>query len=422
MSNLNLITQTISKTDCVIIGAGVIGLACAKLVASRGLETLILEKNAHFGMETSSRNSEVIHAGIYYSNHSLKAKLCVKGKRLLYDYLTERSIPFKQCGKLIVATTEIALLELHTIREKALRNGVTDLCILDPISVRSLEPEIHCLAALYSPSTGIIDSHTYMLNLLADAENAGASLIPNCTVNSGMCSSQTLNNNHHHRITLITNQGVIQTKTLINAGGLYSIDIIKKIDGFPKNLIPTAYFAKGNYFKLNGSLKPFSRLIYPIPEMGGLGVHATIDLHNNVRFGPDVEWLHEDSNNEEKDAGNFESQSVNINQNTRINHSYVPNNYQVDPLRSVKFYDLIRRYYPNLPDNSLIPDYSGIRPKLSHPTKPTSTTTVMNSDDFMIQSVEEHGVQGLVNLLGIESPGLTASLAIARYVNTKLKV
>ncbi|AZO29105.1 MULTISPECIES: NAD(P)/FAD-dependent oxidoreductase [unclassified Mesorhizobium] len=362
------------QVDCVIVGAGVIGLAVARSFAAKGLDTLILEATEAVGTGTSSRNSEVIHAGIYYSERSLKARLCVTGRDMLYRYCTERSIPHERCGKLILATDEAQEPVLATIRANAAACGVSDLRFLSAAETRALEPALHCTQALFSPSTGIVDSHALMLALRGDAEEKGAMLSFNTQVVSGYIEAG--------RIVLqttdtATGEGFeIATSRLVNAAGLGAVALAGSLKGFDRQFLPTLRYAKGNYFSVAGRA-PFSRLVYPVPEPGGLGVHLTLDLGGAARFGPDVEWT------ETLD-------------------------YRVDPARGERFYDAIRKYWPGLADGSLQPAYSGIRPKLSGPGEPNS--------DFVIQDAATHGVEGVVNLFGFESPGLTSCMATAQHV------
>ncbi len=357
--------------DTIVIGAGVIGLATARALALAGRDVLILEKAESFGTETSSRNSEVIHAGIYYPKDSLMARFCVAGRRALYDYLRERGLPHARCGKLIVATDADELDKLAGIRARAAANGVEDMRLLTTAEARALEPALACTGALLSPSTGLIDSHAYMLSLLGDAENAGATLVCHAPVPGGRVVDGGFE---------VDVGGAepmrLGCRLLVNCAGLHAPALARALEGMPPGLVPPAFFAKGNYFTLTGR-SPFSRLIYPVPVPGGLGTHLTLDLAGQARFGPDVEWVE------------------------RID-------YAVDPRRSEGFYAAIRRYWPGLPDGALQPGYSGIRPKIVPPGAP--------GQDFVIQGPREHGVPGLVNLFGIESPGLTASLAIASQV------
>ena len=359
------------KVDCVVIGAGVIGLAVARRLAQAGREVIVLETAEGVGTGTSSRNSEVIHAGIYYRAGSLMAQMCVGGRRALYEYCSDHGIPHRNCGKLIVATGPQETAKLQSIRAHAEANGVHDLQILSGDAARALEPALCCEAALLSPSTGIIDSHAYMLALRGDAEDAGAF----CAFHTPLLRARA----QAGRIELDAGGDAptsLECRLLVNAAGLGAPAVARSIDGMPIELIPPAYFAKGNYFSCT-SRAPFSRLIYPVPEPGGLGVHLTLDMAGQARFGPDVEWV----------------ETI---------------DYTVDPARAERFYPAIRRYWPTLPDGALIPGYSGIRPKIVPPA--------VAAQDFLIQGPRDHGVAGLINLFGIESPGLTSSLAIADHV------
>ena len=363
-------TDQIEKTGAIVIGAGVVGLACARALAGAGFETIILERHAAFGQETSSRNSEVIHAGLYYPSHSLKAGLCVDGSRRLYEYAAARGIAHNRCGKLIVATQRQQEERLHALHDQAGRNGLCDTRLLTAQQALALEPQLCCVAALHSPSTGIISAHALMLALLGDAEAGGAVLSLNSEVLAGE-----VHPSQGNRL-LVDSQGEtmwLAADVIINAAGLSAVALAGRIEGYPQALLPEAFFAKGNYYALSGRA-PFSRLIYPVPEPGGLGVHLTLDLAGQARFGPDVEWI------ETLD-------------------------YTVDPRRADGFYAEVRKYWPELPDHSLVPAYCGIRPKISGRQAPNA--------DFLIQGPESHGVPGLINLFGIESPGLTACLSIA---------
>jgi len=359
------------KVECVVIGAGVIGLAVARRLAQAGREVIILEAAEGIGTVTSSRNSEVIHAGIYYPSGSLMARMCVSGKGALYEYCRDHDIPHRNCGKLIVATTAKETEELHSIKAHAEANGVLDLKTLSGVDARALEPALNCDAALLSPSTGIIDSHTYMLALRGEAEEAGAVCAFHTPLLHARAAEQRIEINAGGSAPMS-----LYCRLLVNAAGLNAPAVARSIEGMPMELIPQAYFAKGNYFSCSARA-PFSHLIYPVPEPGGLGVHLTLDMAGQARFGPDVEWV------EQID-------------------------YAVDPARAERFYPAIRRYWPTLPDGALMPSYSGIRPKIVPPA--------VAVQDFVIQGPRDHGVCGLINLFGIESPGLTASLAIANYV------
>jgi L-2-hydroxyglutarate oxidase LhgO len=359
------------EVDCVVVGAGVIGLAVARALAQAGREVVVLDAADGIGTETSSRNSEVIHAGIYYAAGSLMARSCVAGKHLLYAYCRERGIPHRNCGKLIVATDAEEAGRLAGIQARAAANGVPDLRLLTRAEALAMEPALSCTAALHSPSTGIVDSHAFMLALQGDAEHAGAVFAFHAPIVSGRARPGGM------EIEVAGEEPMrLLCRTLINSAGLHAPRLARSIEDMPAALIPPAYFAKGNYFTLTGR-SPFSRLIYPVPVPGGLGTHLTIDLGGQARFGPDVEWVDSIA-------------------------------YEVDPRRGESFYAAIRRWWPALPDGALAPGYAGIRPKTVPPGAP--------AQDFHVQGPREHGVPGLVNLFGIESPGLTAALALAELV------
>ncbi|MBW8269476.1 NAD(P)/FAD-dependent oxidoreductase [Caldovatus aquaticus] len=360
------------SVECVVAGAGVVGLAVARALALAGREVLVLEAAEGIGTETSSRNSEVIHAGIYYAPGSLMARTCVAGKRMLYAYCAERGIPHRNCGKLIVATSEEEAGRLEAIRARAAANGVDDLRLTAAAEARAMEPALRCTAALLSPSTGIVDSHAFMLALQGDAEGAGAVFAFRAPVEGGRVGED--------GIALRvggTEPMALRCRLLVNCAGLHAPRLARALEGMPAAQVPREYFAKGNYFTLSGVRAPFSRLIYPVPVPGGLGTHLTLDLAGQARFGPDVEWVE------------------------RLD-------YAVDPRRAESFYAAIRRWWPELPDGALQPGYAGIRPKIVPPGAPPQ--------DFVVQGRAAHGVPGLVNLFGIESPGLTASLALAEHV------
>jgi L-2-hydroxyglutarate oxidase LhgO len=357
--------------ECVVVGAGVVGLAVARALALAGREVVILDAADAIGTETSSRNSEVIHAGIYYPTGSLKAELCVAGKHALYAYCDARGIPYRRCTKLIVATRSEQIAQLEKIQAQASANGVDDLVLISGAEARRIEPLLSCDAALVSPSTGIVDSHALMLAYQGDAENCGAALAVLSPVRGGA----------------VRNDGIeldiggaepmrLRARMVVNAAGLGAQALAGAIEGFDRRHVPALHYAKGNYFSLTGK-SPFSRLVYPVPEPGGLGVHISIDLAGQARFGPDVEWIDSIA-------------------------------YDVDPRRADKFYAEVRRYWPGLRDGALQPAYAGIRPKLGPAGTPAA--------DFVIQGPDVHGVAGLVNLFGIESPGLTASPAIGARV------
>ncbi len=354
--------------ETIVIGAGVIGLAIARECARRGQEVLVLERHGHFGEETSSRNSEVIHAGIYYPKDTLKARFCVEGKKKLYEYCESHGVPHKNLGKLIVATSDEELTTLSAIRQKAADNGVEDLSWISKTELKAMEPELSCKGALLSPSTGIIDTHQYMLALVGDIETAGGFIAYNSAF------SRAEHRGGHYLVQ--AGENTLTCRNLINSAGLGAQAAAQNIDGLSADHIPTRYLTKGNYYTMNAK-SPFKRLIYPVPQSASLGVHVTLDLGGQIRFGPDQEWI------EEID-------------------------YNVNPNRADAFYEAIRKYWPALPDDSLIPAYSGIRPKIQSPTDPHK--------DFYISGPSDHGLPGLVNLYGMESPGLTSSLAIGAYV------
>ena len=359
------------NVDCVVIGAGVVGLACARALAADHREVLVLEREAAFGTGISARNSEVIHAGLYYPPGSLKARLCVEGRDALYRYCAERGIAHARCGKLVVAPAPDQLPALEQLRTRAVANGVPDLVLLDQARVLQLEPELHAHAALLSPSTGIVDSHGLMLALLGDAERDGALLALGSPVTGGRSTDEGI---------ILWIGGAqpmeIRARWVINAAGLDAVDLGHRIEGPDPAGLPQAWFARGVYFTLTGKA-PFSRLIYPIPEPGGLGVHLTLDLGGQAKFGPDVEWIN---------APDF----------------------HVAPERADAFYHAIRHWWPGLQDGRLTPAYAGVRPKIAGPGMPDA--------DFRIDGPAGHGIDGLIHLFGIESPGLTASLAIGRHV------
>ena len=359
------------QVDTVVIGAGVVGLAVARALAMAGREVIVLEAENAIGTHTSSRNSEVIHAGIYYPKGSLKARLCVAGRQQLYAYCADHGVSHKRCGKLIVATSPTQIAQLDKILAQGRANGVTDLAPVDLARVRDMEPAVHCVAALHSPSTGIIDSHGLMLAYQGDAEAHGAMLAFTGPVSGGRVQDDGI-------LLEVGGEQPMQllARRVVNSAGLHAPKVAASLEGFPPAHVPPSYYCKGNYYSLAGRA-PFSRLIYPIPEAAGLGVHVTLDLAGQARFGPDVEWI------------------------DKID-------YTVDPQRAEKFYAAIRSYWPDLKDGALSPGYSGIRPKIQAPSEPAR--------DFMIEGPRDHGVPGLVNLFGIESPGLTASLALGDLV------
>ena len=366
--------DSVDCVDAVVIGAGVVGLAVARALALNpkfaGKELLVLEAANAIGTGTSSRNSEVIHAGIYYPQGSHKAKLCVQGKVMLYGYCVERGIDHKRCGKLIVATNQSQVAQLQGIITNAAANGVHDLVLLTRGQARELEPQLECLAAVHSPSTGIVDSHALMLSLQGDFENAGGLTVLNSAVASVFIDKDA--------IKIIMTDGVeIHTKTLVNAAGLSAPLLARSMQGLDAKFVPQEYHVKGNYFTLSGK-SPFSRLIYPVPEAAGLGVHLTLDMGGQAKFGPDVEWVNS------------------------------ADDLAVNPARGDAFYAEVRKYWPQLQDGALVAGYAGMRPKINAPSEAAA--------DFMIQGPKDHGIAGLVNLFGIESPGLTSSMAIGQRV------
>jgi L-2-hydroxyglutarate oxidase LhgO len=359
------------SVECLVIGAGVVGLAIARALARSGREVVVLESERVIGSGASSRNSEVIHAGIYYPSGLYKTRLCVEGKAKLYAFCRDFGVPHRRCGKILVATTENEVGHLAAIKARAEANGVADLTWLDGLEARALEPALAARRALLSPSTGIIDSHAFMLALEGDAERHGAMLALETPVVSGRAAARAL-----IMETGGANPTEIAANVVVNSAGLGAQALARSIAGMPRGKIPPLHLAKGNYFSLTPP-SPFSHLIYPIPTPGGLGVHLTLDMSGRARFGPDVEWI----------------DSV---------------DYAVDPRRGDAFYAAVRSYWPDLPDGALQPDYSGVRPKIERPGG--------SNTDFLIQDQRSHGVAGLINLFGIESPGLTSSLAIAEWV------
>ena len=363
--------QMTDRIDCAVIGAGVVGLAVARALARAGREVVVLEAAEAIGTQTSSRNSEVIHAGIYYPIGSLKARLCVKGRDMLYAYLGEHGIEHRRCGKLIIATNDEETTLLRGLLKTGRKNGVGDLEWLDAAAVRGLEPSLRCRAALRSPSTGILDSHAFMLSLRGEAEGGGAAFAFHSPVDGGWVDGG--------RVILAVGGADpmrLSCRLAVNCAGLGAQNFAAAFEGLAGESIPPLHLAKGSYFFLSGKA-PFGHLIYPVPGAASLGIHYTRDLSGQGRFGPDVEWV------EEID-------------------------YIVDHGRAGGFYEAIRRYWPDLKDGALRPGYSGIRPKIQIPGEAPA--------DFVIQGPAAHGVKGLINLFGIESPGLTAALAIAEEV------
>lgn len=362
------------KVDGVVIGAGVVGLAVARALIQKAptgsREWLVLESADAIGTGTSSRNSEVIHAGIYYPQGSLKAMLCVQGRDMLYSYASERAVPHSRCGKLIVATHDSQRAALEGILKKAYANGVTDVQMLTAQQAQVMEPQLSCVAALHSPSTGIVDSHGLMLSLQGDFENAGGIVALNSPVVGAVCRDDGI-------VVQMQDGSELLAQTVVNAAGLTAPGLAQRFVGLAAQHVPPAYFAKGNYFTLSGK-SPFSRLIYPVPEAAGLGVHLTLDLGGQAKFGPDVQWVEG------------------------------PDDLVVSTAHEQAFYSEVRKYWPALSEGALQPGYAGIRPKISGPNEAAA--------DFCIQGPADHGVKGLVNLFGIESPGLTSSLAIGEAV------
>ena len=365
----------IDQVNTIIVGAGVVGLSIAREMALAGNDVIVLEEKHAIGTGVSSRNSEVIHAGIYYPAGSLKAQLCRPGRDAIYTYCETRGIAHKRVGKLIVATNENELKDLYRIKLNAEKNQVKDLKLLDSHQASTIEPALKCSGALLSPSTGIIDSHSYMLALQGDAESLGAVVALSSPFDSGTLTDDCITIRIGGADPLS-----IKCRHFINAAGLKAQSVAFNLEGFPVKHIPPLFYAKGNYFTLSGK-SPFQKLIYPVPSHAGLGIHSTIDLAGQTKFGPDVQWL------ENPD-------------------------YTVESNRADNFYVAIRRYWPKLPNNSLQPGYSGIRPKLVAKDSPQG--------DWKIEGPEHHGIDGIVNLFGIESPGLTSSLSIAKYVSELL--
>jgi L-2-hydroxyglutarate oxidase LhgO len=359
--------------DVVVIGAGVVGLACAKYFVERGSSTLVVDSEVSFGKGTSSRNSEVIHAGIYYARSSNKARLCVRGKHLLYEYCEERKIPNQKIGKWIVAQTEAQAQKLFQLKQAGIYNGVADLQFLCANAISTGEPDLKATEVLYSPSTGILDSHLYMQSLVNDVESGGGLIV----YKTLFLGAEVMPYGFLMRLGGVE-PSTVKSRYLINAAGLQAVSVSKKIHGLPSAKVPNACFAKGNYFSYMGRV-PFKHLIYPVPETGGLGIHLTLDMGGQARFGPDVEWVDQID-------------------------------YEVNEQSKQNFAQAIKSYWPCCDVTKLAPAYSGIRPKLGTPES--------FSSDFLIQTDRDHGVNGLVNLFGIESPGLTASLAIAEEVSS----
>jgi len=371
----------LEQLDCVVVGAGVVGLAVARALALCGREVVVLEAASAIGTGTSSRNSEVIHAGLYYPPGSLKARLCVRGKALLYDYCATHGVAHRRCGKLIVATEAAQEGALAALQARGQACGVDDLQWLSAAQAVALEPALRCTAAVHSPSTGLIDSHGLMLALQGDAEDHGAML----ALHSPLLAARVVVDGFQLDVGGAEPM-TLQARCVISSAGLHAVALAARFEGLAALHLPAAHWARGHYFALPGR-PAFSRLIYPMPNEAGLGVHVTLDLGGQMRFGPDVQWVSMTALGDE--------------------------DYRVDPQRAEPFAEAIRAYWPGLPDAALQPAYAGIRPKICGPGEPAA--------DFMIQGPEVHGLPGLVNLFGIESPGLTACLAIADTVAVLLE-
>ena len=353
-----------------VIGAGVVGLAVARAAARKGHDVVVAEAANAIGTGISSRNSEVIHGGMYYPTGTLRGRHCVAGRRMLYEFCAAHGVPHRKCGKLVVATNEVELEKIHAIEAQGRINEVENLEMIGANAARALEPEVSCIGALHSPETGIIDGHAYMLALRGDLEDAGGAIAFNTPVLGAARKSG------QWQVAFGGDGGSFPFDAVVNCAGLSAQAVARRMDDYPATRVPRLVLGKGNYFSFAG--KPaFTRLIYPTPIVGGLGVHVTLDLAGRMRFGPDVEWVANE-------------------------------NYDVDATRAALFYERIRTYWPGLPDGSLAPDYSGIRPKLTGPNEPQA--------DFLIDAPAQHGLPGLVQMFGIELPGLTSSLSLAEEV------
>jgi L-2-hydroxyglutarate oxidase LhgO len=361
--------------NVLVVGAGVVGLAAARALAMRGHDVIVAERESGIGSGVSSRNSEVIHGGMYYPSGSVRARHCVAGRRMLYEYCASHGVPHRRCGKLIVATNDLERAKIEGIYQQGIANGVEGLVLLTGEEARALEPALSCVAAVHSPETGIVDSHGFMLALQGDLENHGGAVAFHAPVErlerSGSGWKAVIGG---------AEPADLEVDAVVNAASFGAQPLARAAEGYPQDRVPRLVLAKGNYFGCLG--KPaFSHLIYPAPVDGGLGTHVTLDLNGRMRFGPDVEWIESE-------------------------------NYEVNPARAQSFIASIRRYWPGLPDGSLVPDYAGIRPKLTGPGEPAA--------DFIIDGPAEHGLPGLVHLFGIESPGLTSSLSMAEDIADRL--
>lgn len=361
--------------ETIIIGAGIIGLAVARRLAMLGKEVLLIEESDAIGTHTSSRNSEVVHAGLYYVPGSLKARLCVSGREALYSYCEQRNVPAKAIGKLIVAVSEAQIPVLEALHKRAMANGVGDVIFLDRADALRMEPEVECFAALYSPSSGIVDSHALMLALQGDAEAHGAQ----CVLRTSVIGIAYRKAGFEVR-TAGSEDMALECRSVINCAGLGAQEIARNTEGYPPNRIPPRFLAKGNYFSVSGKT-PFSHLVYPLPVEGGLGIHVTLDLSGRMRLGPDLHWV----------------DKVDYTPDASLMHN---------------FYAAVTPFWPEIMDRKLSCTYSGIRPKVSGPGS--------GDTDFLVEGPADHGIEGLVNFFGIESPGLTASLALADHAANKL--
>jgi len=384
-------TSPVEAVDAVVIGAGVVGLAVARALAMAGREVLILESQSSFGTGVSSRNSEVIHAGLYYPTGTLKAELCVRGRALLLEFARTFGVPHRVTGKLVVATEHPEVSAIERLWAQAKANGVNEAELIDGAAARAKEPALQAVAALHSPGTGIIDSHALMTAILGQAQAHGAQLALCSPVLGGAVQPD-------GTVTLHVGGDEpmhLQARTVVNAAGLCAPAVASRIQGVPANSVPSAHFCKGHYFSLQGRA-PFSRLVYPVHTAAGLGTHLTLDLGGQARFGPDVEWL-----------------SATADGLSAVVPDELPLDYAVDERRAAAFEQDIRRYWPGLPAGALLPAYTGVRPKVAGAGEPAA--------DFIISGPQQHGLQAWVGLYGIESPGLTSCLAIAEVVRNRLR-